>query len=432
MADRTVTDLPLITSIAGDDFIHVVDVSDTTGSSEGTSKKTTISDIEGVASNLSYTASPTDGVINNDNGTGFTIPAGDAVNASLMLPADKTKIDGIAAGATVNSTDAFLLARANHTGTQLLATISDSGALAALDTVDTAEIDNDAVTLDKMAGGTDGNLISYDINGDPVAVAPGDLGQVLTSGGAGAEPTMQTPTAQIESITATVGSSALTVGLQPTVLAFRNATLTDGAPTTVTIGSALSLVVPSGATLGTVNAIQSRQILVAINNSGTGELAIVNIAGGSNLDETTLISTTTIGTGSDANNIFYSTTGRSNVPFRVVGFVDSTQAAAGTWDTSPTVIQGVGGNALTAMSSIGYGQTWQDVSGSRSTSTTFFNTTGKPLSMAVHNTASPAGILTIGGIALNRASNNFWYTGIVPPGNSYVFSGSFSDWVELR
>ncbi len=47
-------------------------------------------------------------------------------------------------------------------------------------------IDDDSVTLAKMAGGTDGNLISYDTSGDPVAVATGNDGQVLTSAGAGA------------------------------------------------------------------------------------------------------------------------------------------------------------------------------------------------------------------------------------------------------
>lgn len=152
MADRRITELPRLSAIdiAPDDLVHVIDISDTSGSAQGTSKASEITSIVGVASNLSYTASPTDGVVNNDNGTGFTIPAGGAVNASLMLPADKTKIDGIAAGATVNSTDAFLLARANHTGTQILATISDSGALAALNTVNTAEIDNDAITTDKI------------------------------------------------------------------------------------------------------------------------------------------------------------------------------------------------------------------------------------------------------------------------------------------
>tara|TARA_R110002020_G_scaffold282945_1_gene498696 strand:+ start:6523 stop:7143 length:621 start_codon:yes stop_codon:yes gene_type:complete len=47
---------------------------------------------------------------------------------------------------------------------------------------------NNAITLAKMAGGTDGNLISYDASGDPVAVATGDAGQVLTSAGAGQPP----------------------------------------------------------------------------------------------------------------------------------------------------------------------------------------------------------------------------------------------------
>ena len=40
-----------------------------------------------------------------------------------------------------------------------------------------------------MASGTDGNIISYDTSGNPVAVATGSAGQVLTSAGAGAVPT---------------------------------------------------------------------------------------------------------------------------------------------------------------------------------------------------------------------------------------------------
>ena len=58
--------------------------------------------------------------------------------------------------------------------------------------VTTAKINNDAVTLAKMASGTDGNLISYDTSGNPVAVATGNSGQVLTSAGAGAVPSFQT------------------------------------------------------------------------------------------------------------------------------------------------------------------------------------------------------------------------------------------------
>lgn len=53
----------------------------------------------------------------------------DATTASF-LTADETKLDGIATGATANSSDATLLARANHTGTQTLSTISDVTATA--------------------------------------------------------------------------------------------------------------------------------------------------------------------------------------------------------------------------------------------------------------------------------------------------------------
>jgi hypothetical protein len=43
----------------------------------------------------------------------------------IMTAADKTKLDGVAAGATANSPDSFLRNRANHTGTQTASTISD-------------------------------------------------------------------------------------------------------------------------------------------------------------------------------------------------------------------------------------------------------------------------------------------------------------------
>ena len=56
-------------------------------------------------------------------------------------------------------------------------------------TIATAQIADDAVTLAKMAPGTDGNIISYDASGNPVAVATGSAGQILTSAGAGAPPT---------------------------------------------------------------------------------------------------------------------------------------------------------------------------------------------------------------------------------------------------
>lgn len=52
------------------------------------------------------------------------ITAATTTVAGSMSANDKTKIDGIASGATANSPDATLLARANHTGTQAGATIT--------------------------------------------------------------------------------------------------------------------------------------------------------------------------------------------------------------------------------------------------------------------------------------------------------------------
>ena len=54
-------------------------------------------------------------------------------------------------------------------------------------------VSDNAITLAKMAPGTDGNLITYDASGDPAAVAVGTATHVLTSNGAGAAPTFQAP-----------------------------------------------------------------------------------------------------------------------------------------------------------------------------------------------------------------------------------------------
>ena len=149
----------------------------------------------------------------------------------------------------------------------------------------------------------------------------------------------------VQSVTGTVAASALTAGLGAGSLNFRNSTLTSGAATANT-NTVLSLIAPNGATLGTTDAVESDLILLAIDNAGTSELAIVNNSGTVSLDEKALISTTAIGTGSDSADVVYSTTARSNVAFRVVGLIRSTQATAGVWDTSPSLLQGWGGTAL--------------------------------------------------------------------------------------
>jgi hypothetical protein len=159
-------------------------------------------------------------------------------------------------------------------------------------------------------------------------------------------------TEKIQSITASVAVNALTITLNPTTLDFRDATLTSGTVNTRTVAAAISLVISSGSTLGTGNNVLSCIAILAIDNAGTVELAAVNVAGGVNLDETGLITTVAEGGAGAADSalVIYSTTARTSVPYRVVGYVESTQATAGTWATAPSKIQGAGGQSALSTS----------------------------------------------------------------------------------
>lgn len=244
-----------------------------------------------------------------------------------------------------------------------------------------------------------------------------------------------------QSVTATQSGGAITCGLNPTSLDFRSTTLTTGVPNTRTIAAALSLVIPSGATLGAVTTVAARLILVAIDNAGTVELAVVNIAGGNDLSETGIINTTAISAAATAATVFYSTTARTGVAYRVVGSVDAVNTA-GAWG-NPTLVQGYGGQALAAMNSFGYGQTWQNLTASRALSTTYYNTSGKPIEVivgistvsAVFFTATLSGItFNIGRVEVGGGGGVGSF--IVPPGASYsVASGgtpTLINWEELR
>jgi hypothetical protein len=108
------------------------------------------------------------------------------------------------------------------------------------------------------------------------------------------------------------------------------------------------MTVSNGSTLGTASGILAKLAVLAIDNAGTVELAVVNANAYGLLDERSLISTTAEGgTGTaDSGTVIYSTTARTSVPFRIVGYVESTQATAGAWATSPSNIAGMGGAIL--------------------------------------------------------------------------------------
>jgi hypothetical protein len=102
--------------------------------------------------------------------------------------------------------------------------------------ITTAAIADDAVTLAKLAHGTDGNLITYDASGAPAAVATGTAGHVLTSAGVGAPPVFAAigpiEGSQLTPTTASVDFTAPTTGITGVTVMFNEisangATATD-------------------------------------------------------------------------------------------------------------------------------------------------------------------------------------------------------------
>lgn len=85
----------------------------------------------GGATNLSTSTTATTTTILSDTGTSATIAAATTSAAGVMTASDKTKLNGVATGATANASDSQLRDRATHTGTQAISTVS--GLQAALD-----------------------------------------------------------------------------------------------------------------------------------------------------------------------------------------------------------------------------------------------------------------------------------------------------------
>jgi len=79
------------------------------------------------------------------------------------------------------------------------------------DTVDSGTLADNSITLAKMAGGTDGQIITYDASGDPVAVGPGTDGQILTSTGAGSPPAFEDAAASGATLSGSTDNTVVTV-----------------------------------------------------------------------------------------------------------------------------------------------------------------------------------------------------------------------------
>jgi hypothetical protein len=171
------------------------------------------------------------------------------------------------------------------------------------------------------------------------------------------------------------------------------------------------------------------------------ELAVTNLNGSPNLDETTLISTTALSTAADSTGVIYSTTARASVPFRVVGFIDITEATAGTWATAPAQVQGGGGQAVAATTGLGVGQVISNFTSSgRSINTTYYNTTGRAIlayiEVDVPTNPIGSGAFNIGIPGGGPPMGSGGWMLLIPPWASYGVSNLLSPtilkWYELR
>ncbi len=92
---------------------------------------------------------------------------------------------------------------------------------------------------------------------------------------------------------------------------------------------------------------------------------------------------------------------------------------------------------------LGVGQTWQNVTTSRVSGTTYTNTTSKPIQVSITRSmsASNSHVLTIDGVTVGSFGNPFGdravrvcLSGIVPVNGTYSVSGAgtINFWSELR
>ena len=124
------------------------------------------------------------------NGTSIEVMAFTASSVGVVadgsIDADKLATDAVITAKILNAN-----VTADKLATDAVTTAKIKDSTGSSDGVTTAKVADNAITLAKMAGGTDGNLITYDANGDPAYVNTGSAGEVLTSAGTGAPPTFQ-------------------------------------------------------------------------------------------------------------------------------------------------------------------------------------------------------------------------------------------------
>jgi hypothetical protein len=113
-----------------------------------------------------------------------------------------------------------------------------------------------------------------------------------------------------------------------------------------------------------------------------------------------------------------------------------------TGNITATNFLGTATTATTASNAIGHNQTWQNLSASRASGTTYTNSTGRPIFISVKWERDDGTLsLTVDGLEIGRTGTTagpqfYTLTAIIPAGSTYsataVGGGGVLSWYELR
>jgi len=231
----------------------------------------------------------------------------------------------------------------------------------ASNSVATAKIVSSAVTTPKIADANvttakiaDSNVTTAKINDDAVTTAKINTAAVtaLKLAGSGL--------AYVGMVNGTIveshASSACTVAIKtlagedpsatdPVQLIFRNVTAGTGNYVVRSVTAALSIVIPSTATMGFASGGEASRIwLTAFDDGGTVRLGVINCRSGVSiypLGGFGVASSTAVGTGSDSAHVFYTDSAVTSKAYVTLGYLtwETGLVTAGTWAASPTRIQ---------------------------------------------------------------------------------------------
>lgn len=153
---------------------------------------------------------------------------------------------------------------------------------------------------------------------------------------------------------ASVAGNALTIAIKghdgndpsstnPVRIPFRSPTAGSGDVDVLTLTAATSLAISSGSTMGFSSGVAGRLWIVGFNDGGTFRLGAVNCLSGVNimpLRDGIYSSTAEGGAGgADSAQTIYTGTAVTSKAMVILGYLEATEATAGTWATAPSLVK---------------------------------------------------------------------------------------------